>query len=400
MDNVKDKELETKTHYTIGEFTFNSFHDYRDAQEDIKKIEVINSRLDIHDPEAAVRLYNMIRNGEITFRSPIGEQFFDHVADIVAHGSEDLLEDKAVVEVAEGKVKYQRLLGIAVATFGVLLFAFFAVNEAYNLYETRQIAKVQNSVEQKDEGANKTYTTGSSSAKDKANERIDTSVPEDEEDVENANEPEHDPYRHEQILDPATMTVLPEYAELHAQNEELVGWITIPGTNIDYPVMQREDDNEYYLRRAFDGSNLTAGTLFADYRCDIVNPTTNTIIYGHNMRNETMFGNLDNYLDSDYYTAHRSVTFNTIYEYRTYEIVAVCLSEVEYQDVGGYRYYNFIQAGNRAEWDAFVNHVNNLSVYDGPVDLRSDSPEEVLTLSTCNDYVQDGRLFLVAKRIG
>ena len=381
------------THYTIGDFTFDTFHEYRDAQEDIRKIEAINSRLDIHEPETAVRLYNMIRNGEISFRSPIGEQFFDHVADIVAHGSEGLLEDKAVVDDAEGRVKNQRLLGIAVASFAVLLFAYFGINEAYNLYETRQIAKLQNSVAQSQ--SQDTVTTAR--AKDKADERIDTTVPEGAAVTEE--QTGRDPYRHEQIIDASTLEVLPEYARLYEENNEMVGWITIPGTNIDYPVMQRESDNDYYLRRGFNGDSLTAGTLFVDYRGDIVNPTTNTIIYGHNMRNETMFGNLDNYLEEDYYNEHRSVSFNTIYEYRTYEIVAVCLSEVEYQDAGGYRYYNFIQAGNRAEWDAFVNHVNNLSVFDGQVDLNNTEPEEVLTLSTCNDYVQDGRLFLVAKRI-
>ena len=382
-----------ETHYTIGEFTFDTFHDYRDAQEDIRKIEAINARLDVHDPETAVRLYNMIRNGEITFKSPIGEQFFDHVADIVAQGSEGMLVDKAVVEDAEGKVKYQRLLGIAVAAFAVVLFAYFAANEAYSLYETRQIAKLQESV-----GASGgTKKSASVNTKDKANERIETEVPDVE--TEYAEEDARDPYRHKILVDRDSLAVLPEYADLYAQNDELAGWIKVPGTNIDYPVMQRESDNEYYLRRAFDGSSLTAGTLFVDYRSDIVNPTTNTIIYGHNMRNETMFGNLDNYLDEMYYNEHRAVTFDTIYEYREYEIVAVCLSEVEYQDAGGYRYYNFIQAGNRAEWDAFVNHVNNLSVFDDNVDLKADEPEEILTLSTCNDYVQDGRLFLVAKRI-
>lgn len=381
------------THYTIGEFTFDTFHDYRDAQEDIRKIEAINARLDVHDPETAVRLYNMIRNGEIVFRSPIGEQFFDHVADIVAHGSEGMLEDKAVVEDAEGKVRYQRLLGIAVAAFAVVLFAYFAANEAYSLYETRQIAKLQESVGSS--GSSK--KTASTNVKDKANERIGTDFPEESTEEETV---ERDPYRHEILVDRSSLSVLPEYADLYAQNDEFAGWITIPGTNIDYPVMQRESDNEYYLRRSFDGSDLTAGTLFVDYRGDIVNPTTNTIIYGHNMRNETMFGNLDNYLDETYYNEHRAVSFNTVYEYREYEIVAVCLSEVEYQDAGGYRYYNFIQAGNRAEWDAFVNHVNNLSVFDDHVDLNPNEPDEILTLSTCNDYVQDGRLFLVAKRIG
>lgn len=370
-----------QNHYTIGEYQFDSYHEYRDGQEDVKKIDAINDRLDIKDPETSVRLYNMIRNGEITFRTKIGEDFFDHVADIVAQGSEGLLEDKVTVETAEGKVRYQRMAGIAVAVFAVALFAYFGISEFHSYYETRQIAKVQKSVTKSTEDEAITY--------DKANEKIDTSE----------QEIERNPYRHEELIDESTLEVLPEYADLVAQNDEMVGWLTIPQTPIDYPVMQRENDNEFYLKHAFDKSELAAGTLFADYRSDTVNPTTNTIIYGHYMRNGTMFGTLEDYLDETYYNEHKMVNFNTIYEHRTYEVVAVCLSKVEYQDENSYRYYNFIQAGNRAEWDAFVKNVKKLSVFGDDVDLSMNQPEEVLTLSTCNYYVQDGRMFLVAKRI-
>ena len=88
--------------FTIGEFTFDTFHEYRDAQEDLKKIECINNELDIHDPEVAVRLYNLLREGKISFRSPIGEQFAEHITDIVAEHNVGLLEDKAVIDEAEG----------------------------------------------------------------------------------------------------------------------------------------------------------------------------------------------------------------------------------------------------------------------------------------------------------
>ena len=103
--------------YKIGEYTFQTFHEYRDGQEDVRKIECINKELNIQDPEVAVRLYNDIRSGKIVFKSPIGDQFFAHLADIVADKSVDLLEDKAVVEEAEGKVKYQKILGVAFIIF-------------------------------------------------------------------------------------------------------------------------------------------------------------------------------------------------------------------------------------------------------------------------------------------
>ena len=111
-----------------------------------------------------------------------------------------------------------------------------------------------------------------------------------------------------------------------------------------------------------------------------------------------MFGGLKNYLDQSFYENHKTITFNTIYEHRTYEVVAVGLSEVEYQDTNAYRYYNFIQASNRAEWQAFIDNVKSLSVYDFDTSSIKET-DKFLTLSTCNDYTEDGRLFIVAKRV-
>ena len=102
-------------------------------------------------------------------------------------------------------------------------------------------------------------------------------------------------------------------------------------------------------------------------------------------------------VDEDYYNTHKIVDFSTLYERRRYEIVAVCLAEVEYADDDNFRYYNFISAENQNDWDAFVNSVQRVSVYGSNIDLASG--DKVLTLSTCNNYTEDGRLYLVAKQI-
>ena len=91
------------------------------------------------------------------------------------------------------------------------------------------------------------------------------------------------------------------------------------------------------------------------------------------------------------------IQFNTIYEHRLYQVVSVGLSEVAYQDENSYRYYNFIQANNMEEWQEFVDNVNSLAIYQSDVTLEPS--DEILTLSTCNSYTEDGRLFIVAKRI-
>ena len=367
------------TKFTIGEFTFDTFHEYRDAQEDIKKISAIHKELDVHDPEVAVRIYTLIRDGKIHFKSPVGQQFTDHISDILADQNVDLLEDKAVVDEAEKKGKPSHILGISLIVLAALAFSYFGVNEIEDRLTAKKYSKLAEDTQsstvaalpgnegtQADDGS-MSYSIGTTS-----------------------------PFEWSETINRDNLVILPEYEGLVQKNPDTVGWLTVPGTDINYPVVQR-DDNEYYLNHSFEGEDDTNGALFVDARCDIVNQHSNTIIYGHNMNSGLMFGNLDAYLDQDYYNAHKTVTFNTIYEHRTYEIVAVCLSRVEYQDENSYRYYNFIQAENQAEWDAFVNNVNKLSIFSKEVDLEE--TDKVLTLSTCNNYTEDGRLFVVAKRI-
>ena len=134
-----------------------------------------------------------------------------------------------------------------------------------------------------------------------------------------------------------------------------------------------------------------------DYRSSVGNTTTNTILYGHNMASGKMFAALKNYENASYLEAHKTVTFNTIYEQRTYEIVAVCLGQVENQDSSGYRYYNFISAQKAQDMQDFVDYVSSRNIYGKQVEIST--TDQLLTLSTCNHYIEDGRLFLVAKRV-
>ncbi len=352
--------------FTIGEFTFETFHEYRDAQEDVKKIQCIEQQLDVQDPEVAVRLYNNIRSGKIVFKSPIGDQFFAHIADIVADKSVDLLEDKAVVEEAESQVKYQKILGIVCIGLAIACALYFGIVELQDIMATRKLQKLQEQ-------------TNTQSQDEQPAQESTQPLPEDT------------------VIDPSTLTILPEYQELKNENQDLVGWLSIDDTQINYPVVQKENDNEYYLNHSFDGAGDNNGTLFVDYRSDIVNPTSNTIIYGHNMKSGMMFGTLKNYLDETFYQTHKTINFHTIYEKRTYQVVAVGLSKVGYRDDNSYKYYDFIDAGNEAEFSAFLENIKSLSVFGTDLDVTYE--DKLLTLSTCNSYTEDGRLFVVAKRI-
>lgn len=191
--------------------------------------------------------------------------------------------------------------------------------------------------------------------------------------------------------------ILPEYRELAQENSDLAGWLKIDGTKINYPVMATPTDPQFYLRRNFQKSYDYSGTPFLDYRCDAELPSTNLVIYGHCMKNGGMFGELERYKDADFWTEHRTIQFDTLYERRAYEVAAVFLTQVPADGEEGFRYYDFIQAQSREEFDGFIQDVQDAALYDtGVVPQYGD---ELLTLSTCSYHTQDGRLAVIARRV-
>lgn len=194
-----------------------------------------------------------------------------------------------------------------------------------------------------------------------------------------------------------TPEILEQYADLYAQNPDLIGWLKIPGTNIDYPVMQTKADPEYYLHRGFDGNYLYEGTLFLDAGSDILLPSANFLIYGHNMKNNTQFGQLPDYLDESFYTAHPVIQFDTIYETGSYEVIAVFLSQIYSPSDDVFKYYQWGLIDTEEEFDAYVQNAQALAVYDtGQTAAWGD---QLLTLSTCYYHTTEGRCVVVARKL-
>lgn len=189
-------------------------------------------------------------------------------------------------------------------------------------------------------------------------------------------------------------TIMEQYAALYETNHDLTGWLAIEGMKIDYPVMQGEDD-EYYLHHDFYGKESKYGCLYVKPRAD-VETGTNFIIYGHNMKDGSMFGDLDFYLEESFYREHPVVSFDTLYEERTYDIMAVFRSQVYNEEDDVFKYYQFYEADTQEEFDDFYRNIKELSLYDTGVEAQYG--DTFLTLSTCAYHVQDGRLVVVAKR--
>ncbi len=193
-----------------------------------------------------------------------------------------------------------------------------------------------------------------------------------------------------------TMTLLREYAPLFNMNPDLVGWIKIDGTNVDYPVLQTPDYVNYYLKRDFYKEYSRHGSIYANEMADLNLPSDNVTLYGHNMNDGSMFAGLHAYNDKDFYQKHPFIQFDTLTEHHTYQIISVFYT-TDYLDTG-FAYHLFVD-GTEDQFDEFVATCHDLSLYNtGETAVYGD---KLLTLSTCDsDYADDhGRFVVVAKQI-
>ena len=180
-----------------------------------------------------------------------------------------------------------------------------------------------------------------------------------------------------------------DLAPLFAQNGDCIGWICIPDTEVDYPVMHTPKNPQKYLRRNFYGEYSVSGVPFLDGRCGM--DSDNLIIYGHNMRNDTMFGSLPKYMEQDYRQAHPVIEFETEAGCAEYTVFAV-VTVKKYDD-----WYGFIKAADREEYEKQLETIRSKALYCA--DIIPEYGCQLLTLSTCYDSANDGRLLIIAVKM-
>ncbi len=169
-----------------------------------------------------------------------------------------------------------------------------------------------------------------------------------------------------------------------------VAWIEIPDTDIDYPIMQKQGDPEYYLRRNYKGEYSYSGTPFLDENCNI-RLSKNLIVYGHNMKDGTMFSELTKYKDLKFCMEHQAMklTIDGItYNYTLYAVCSVDASE------GWYTFTGQTSEDNFAE---LISHIQNRSSYISFTE-QAEYGDHFLTLSTCDYASANSRLIVIAKR--
>lgn len=189
--------------------------------------------------------------------------------------------------------------------------------------------------------------------------------------------------------------VLAEYGELFLQNTNMVGWLEIAGTTVNFPVMQTPNNPNYYLKRNFDKEYSDLGTPYVQENCDLFE-SDNLVIYGHHINGGRMFGALEDYKYQSFYEKHKLIRFDTLAQHGEYEIVAV-FKTVAYSSEG-FRYYDFVDAENEEAFAAYLDKCKELALYDTGVTAAYG--DKLITLSTCEYSAPNGRLVVVAKKVG
>ena len=207
-------------------------------------------------------------------------------------------------------------------------------------------------------------------------------------------EPETEPEAEAPAPEPAPET--PYYMQLnmstlasyHNTNPDVVGWIKVSGTVINYPIMQKEGDNNYYVNHAWNGAASNSGAIFADWRCKLES-SDNTLMYGHNMGNGSMFHAIKNYKTASWGRSHPYIELATLEHRYLYKVLSC---NVVYGEAGAkFEYWNFIEM-NRADYRNFLNGIKNTATvwYGDDRHLPRDNHEKFITLQTCNSGANDG----------
>ena len=170
--------------------------------------------------------------------------------------------------------------------------------------------------------------------------------------------------------------------DLQSKYSDVVGWLTVPNTKIDYPFVWYEN-NDYYLRRDLNGDYALAGTVFMDYRCEKGFTSKNTIIYGHHMRNNSMFGTIKLFNDKDFFDKNRIGTIYLPYATLTLEFFAYMVVN---PDTEKEIYHVSLN-------DTYFDYVKNNARHYRDVGLTTS--DKIVTLSTCAYEFKDARMVLI-----
>ncbi len=187
---------------------------------------------------------------------------------------------------------------------------------------------------------------------------------------------------------------LEQYAAVKEQNSDVIGWIRIEGTVIDYPVMYTPQDRDFYLHHGFDKSESAYGMIYMDGACNLETGGLNYLLYGHHMKNGSMFAKLEGYKGRSYFEEHPVIVFDTLTEYAEYEVFgAIRVSADNVSD----EFLSDLLAEDEESYNRLVSTVKAESYYD--TGITPEWPQQLLTLTTCEYSQNNSRLMVFARKI-
>lgn len=405
--------------WTVGHHRFFNASEYQAALRDQKLINTLENTYDLHDIHDLDKLYSEIARGHIRFESVIGREFDDMVYErrIFLHKNTDAQKESGKSRKLHQSGTYSKK---STKSAKIISLNEKKSEKKQEKKKEKKITKLEELDSQMQKEVLKVLKRKQRSRKMillacifvgigcgvyliqyMNNAKNSSSQYQDLADLKDDRETIGEFLSGVQVhktkeKDVEIPNVLTEYKKLQAKNEDLIGWIKIADTNIDYPVMQGED-NEYYLQHNFDKAEDKNGCIFMDTQCDVIRHSMNYILYGHHMQSGNMFGNLYKYEDEEYGKAHKTIQFDTIYEKGTYELMYVFRSKVLSEEDISFKYYQFIDAYSSKEFNSNMNEMAKLSYYDTGV--TATYGDQLLTLSTCDYEETGGRFVLVCKRI-
>ena len=194
--------------------------------------------------------------------------------------------------------------------------------------------------------------------------------------------------------DAASAAAIEQVRAVAADNADTIGWLRIDGTVIDYPVMHTPTDPEKYLHTNFKREYSFGGIPFIDANCSA--DSDNLLIYGHNMLDGSMFRSLPKYESKSYWQAHPTIHFDTLYEEGEYEVLAAFYDRVYYTYENCFKFYQFIDAADEADFNNAISNFRSKALYDTGVTAAYG--DKLITLVTCAYHVEDGRFVVVARK--
>jgi len=352
---------------------FRTQTDYQRALRDKKLIDTLRKETVSYNTEKLIQLVGKLKSTKSPFLTVLGQDYIEELESRIRGNrintaeSRDAKLDAIAREQLKKKEKRRRLMILICSLLGVACLGYFVVY-SYSDFKIRKQNEALSRLKEKPVVTNPVNSI--SGEQETVHVNLDGPKPEKE--------------------------VLDEYKNLLIKHKRLIGWLKIDDTNIDYPVMQTSD-NEYYQNHNLNQEYDKNGSIFMDKDCDVIEPSTNYILYGHHMKSGRMFGSLDNYESEKFYKEHKYIQFDTIYEKGLYQVMYVFRSRVYNEDDVVFKYYQFIDANSEQEFDSYMQEMADMALYNTGV--TAVYGDRLLTLSTCDYQEKDGRFVVVAKRV-